>query len=121
MADAPLPATAWVSVGIAVASLIVVPFVLHMIKQFRIARREAKAAELAKVLAMYVTKTEHDVQFERMEETQARNHRENRDFLDTIRTDAHKREGRILASIHNLGSRVDTIFENLPAVMRRKR
>lgn len=109
-----LPPAAWVSIGTAVASLIVVPFVVHMIKHFLQTRREAKAAELAKVLAMYVTKVEHDTRSDRVELTHAKWHQETKDFLDTIRTEAHTREQRIVGQIDKLSVRVDNVFERLP-------
>lgn len=110
-----LTPAAWVSIGTAVASLIVVPFVVHVIKQFIQARREARAAELAKVLTLYVSKVEHDDRTDRMEQTQALWQRNNSAFLDTIRTEAEEREGRIVARIDNLAVRVDNVFTHLGA------
>lgn len=112
-----IPPQLWVPIMIAVASLIVVPLVVAFFKKLREIYLEAR---LAKLKASFVTREEHDRQFEDMTKAQSVNHRENRDFLDTIRTEAQKREARLLGEIsatrndvREVHGRVDTLYQQL--------
>lgn len=105
----------WVPIGIAVASLVVVPALVAVCKRLLEAWREAQQARLAK---LFITREEHEMNFDAMTHTQAKQHAENRDFLDTIRTEAHNREERLLEAINSgnnevgkVHARVDKLFE----------
>lgn len=122
-----------VSIAIAVASLIVIPTLIAVGKRLVSMWRESRHARLVK---LFVPREEMDVQFDTLSKTQDRQHAENRDFLDTIRREAHMREGKILASIEGVsnqhreesrrlgtdvarvGTRVDTLFERLAEAKR---
>lgn len=115
-----------VTIAVAIASLIIVPALLAIARRLWIAWKEAEHARLVK---LFVPREEMDMQFEELTKKQAEQHQENRDFLDTIRTEAQQREGKILGSIEavsnqnrhesqrlgtdiaNLGKRVDRLFE----------
>lgn len=118
------PAPWVIPVAIAVSSLIVVPGVVAIVKMILQHRRDAKAAALHATIAEhvapiqeqlddFVTREEHDEHFDRLTTMHERQHKENRDFLDTIRTEAHSREGRLLQSIDGVHKRVDNLFERL--------
>lgn len=106
----PLPPGAWVSIGIAVASLIVVPVGVHLIKQFLRALQRAKAAELADALAPYVTKAEHDSRADRLEKGQKELLSEQRDFMESLRNELHTRDGFITTRFDRLTERIDHAF-----------
>lgn len=91
------------TLGAVILSVIVVPTLIAIGKHYIDQRRRAKQAALD---ARYVTKEVHDMRFDEMAATQARQHKENRDFLDTIRTEALTREGKVLGSIEALAAQV---------------
>lgn len=97
-----------VTIAIAVCTLIVVPLGKHVLDRYRQAHERAEAARLEMVitqrLATYVTTEEHEMQFQTLTDTQDRQHRQNQDFLETIRTEALTREGRVLGSIEALAN-----------------
>lgn len=122
-----------ISIAVAVASLIVIPALVAAGKRLVVMWREARIARLSK---LFVLQEDIDVQFDTLHKIQAKQHVENRDFLDTIRSEAQQREGKILASIEavsnqhreesrrlgtdvaRVGTRVDTLFERLAEVKR---
>lgn len=91
------------TIGAVILSVIVVPTLIAIGKHYIDQRRRAKQAALDE---RYVTKEVHDMRFEEMAAIQARQHKENRDFLDTIRTEAFAREGKVLGSIEALAAQV---------------
>jgi biopolymer transport protein ExbB/TolQ len=117
-----------VTVSIAVASVVVVPALVAIGKRLFRAWREAHQAHLSK---MFVVREEWEQKFADMQAQQAQQHAENREFMDTIRTEAHRREGKILASIEavsnqhrqesqrlgtdiaRVAARVDRVFERM--------
>lgn len=122
-----------ISIAVAVASLIVIPALVAAGKRLVVMWREARIARLSR---LFVLQEDIDVQFDTLHKIQAKQHVENRDFLDTIRSEAQQREGKILASIEavsnqhreesrrlgtdvaRVGTRVDTLFERLAEVKR---
>jgi len=100
-----------VTVSIAVASVIVVPALVAIARRLYGAWHEAQQARLAKA---FVLREELERKFSEMKATQTEQHAENREFMDTIRTEAHRREEKILASIDRVGARVDRVFERIP-------
>lgn len=83
-----------VAIGVAIAGLVVVPAVVALTKRLLQAWHEARYGRLAKVFA---TREEVEMNFDELRKVQERQHAENRDFLDTIRTEALAREGRLTA------------------------
>lgn len=91
------------TIGAVILSVIVVPTLIAIGKHYIDQRRRVKQAALDE---RYVTKEVHDMRFEEMAATQAKQHQENRAFLDTIRTEAFAREGKVLGSIEALAAQV---------------
>jgi hypothetical protein len=89
----------WLTLAIAIASVIIVPLLISIGKRIRAHWAEARLAELR---AHFATRQQFDDLLEqqvKQEHTQAERHQENRDFLDTMRIEALKREERIIATI----------------------
>lgn len=91
------------TIGAVILSVIVVPTLIAIGKHYFDQRRRAKQAALDE---RYITKEVHDMRFDEMAATQAQQHQENRDFLETIRSEALLREGKVLGSIEALSSQV---------------
>lgn len=100
----------WIPIGIAVASLVVVPALVAVGKRLLDAWREAQHARLAK---LFMPREEIEMQWDQLSKTQARQHAENRDFLETIRTEAHKREERLLEAIESGRTEVGTVHQRV--------
>lgn len=88
---------------IALCSVILVPFVVWAIRSVWALWSENRDARLAKAiearLAGYVTSEDFEMKIETMRAHVDELHEQNRDFLDTIRTEGIKREGMILGAI----------------------
>lgn len=113
-----------VTVAIAIGTVILVP----LIKRMWGAWQEAQHARLAKVFAL---REDIEAKFDELQQRQDKQHAENREVLDRIRTEAHQREGKILGSIQavsnqnrgesarlgtdiaTIAQRVDRVFERL--------
>lgn len=87
------------TIGAVILSVIVVPSLIALSKHYIDQRRRAKQAALDE---RYITKEVHDMRFDELAAKQAQQHQENRAFLDTIRTEALTREGKVLGSIEAL-------------------
>lgn len=103
-----------VTLLVATLTVIVVPASVAIGKRVHawwMAHRHKKLAE------KFITREEHEMQFQTMAEQQSAQHQENKDYLDTIRSEAHDREKRLLRSIEasqqdnrETRTRVDQIF-----------
>jgi hypothetical protein len=96
-----------IPVGIAIASLIVVPALVAICKHYVGVWREARHARLAKLL---VQREEFEMQFSELSETQAKQHAENREMLERIRAEGQERERTLLGAVSEVHARVDTLF-----------
>lgn len=131
-----------IPVGIAIASLIVVPALVAVGKRLTAAWREARQARLARLFIqreeleqfrqaqqdrlakVFVAREEVEMQFDTLNRNQAKQHEENQQFLDTIRAEALQREGRVMQKIDDVQrntrsdvisvhARIDKLFELL--------
>lgn len=103
-----------VTILVAAVSVILVPATVAVGKRLHAWWRDHRHVRLALV---FITREEYEMHFDAMNSTQSKQHGENRDFLDTIRTEGHQRELRILGSIEALATdnretrkRVDQLF-----------
>ena len=126
------------SVVIAVGTVIVIPLLVTGWKKLVSYYKAAQDAAMAARLKDYVTREELEVQFDTLTDLQNRQHAENQrflaenhKFLDTIRTEALKREEklstliqqasdqnskqneRIGGEVHHVNQRVDTVLQML--------
>lgn len=119
------------SVVIAVGTVIVVPLTLTIWKKLRAHYREAQEAKMAERLRPFVTRQEVEMQFDTLTSMQIEQHAENQKYLDTIRTEALRREeklstlikeagasstsqnDRIRGEVHAVNQRVDSVLQML--------
>jgi hypothetical protein len=91
---------------IALYSLVFIPGTVAVAKQFLIARREAKRAAIESLvdtkLSNYVSTKQHEEKFTQV-----------RDYLDTIRSEAYRREGALMAAIKSSAEQVSRVEDRL--------
>lgn len=127
-----------VTIGIAIASLIVIPLIMSAWKKLVSWYKTAQDAALSSRLKEYVTRSEMEMQFDTLTDLQNRQHAENQrflqdnqSFLDTIRTEALRREEKIITliketgdhsskqndriqgEVHKVNTRVDSVLQML--------
>ena len=98
------------SLVIAVGTVIVVPALVGVGKKMVSFYRDSRDKRLADKLQGYISRKEMEVQFEQLQAIQAQQHAENRAFLDTIRSEAIRREERLTTIIQTTSAQtaVDT-------------
>jgi hypothetical protein len=92
-------ASPWfVPVAIAVGTVVVVPTLVFLGKHWLSMWRAWRHARMSKV---FITRTEVEVQFAKLAETQAAQYAQNQALLDTIRAEGQQREGRLLGTLES--------------------
>jgi hypothetical protein len=85
-------------VAIAIGTVVVVPLLVAVGKHWVSMWRAWRHARMSKV---FITRTEVEVQFAKLAETQAAQHAQNQALLDTIRAEGQQREGRLLGTLES--------------------
>lgn len=93
----------WVPIGIAVGSVIIVPAAVWFGRKIAAAWHAHRVRLLSEV---FVTREEFGRQFKDLNETQARQHSENRATLEALRLDGKEREGKLTAMLDGIRSEV---------------
>lgn len=87
-----------VPVAIAVGTAVVVPALVAVGRHWVSMWRAWRHARMSKV---FITRTEVEVQFAKLAETQAAQYAQNQALLDTIRAEGQQREGRLLGTLES--------------------
>lgn len=94
-----LTSEALVSVGIAAATLIVVPSIVSIVRHYFKQRALVRRAEL---LQTFLPRIEHDELLKDLTLTQAQQHQQNVKLFEALRTEGNIREGKILGSLESI-------------------
>lgn len=94
-----LTSETFISIGIAAASLIVVPSAVSIVRHYLKQRALVRRAEL---LQTFLPRVEHDVMLENLTSTQSQQHQQNVKLFEALRTEGNVREGKILGSLESI-------------------
>lgn len=93
----------WVPIAIAIGSVVVVPAAVWFGRKLAKAWHDHRVKVLGEI---FCTRKEVEVQFDTLNETQARQHRENKALLESLQQDGYAREVKVTTMLD--GARRDT-------------